>query len=143
MKTIKGNWIMEKDEIINEDLKVEGNILGKNGEIFNLQVKGNLDCWNLNCCNLNCWDLKCYNLDCRNLNCCNLDCCDLDCYDLDCWDLNFFAVCFAYDNIKCKSIKGRRENSRYFVLDGKIIINGKEERSLFGILFKNYEKTKN
>ena len=35
-------------------------------------------------------------------------------------DINYYAVAFAYKNIKCKSIKGSRENSKHFVLDGKI-----------------------
>jgi len=41
--------------------------------------------------------------------------------------LNFYAVAFAYNSFKCKSVKGRRENSRYFCLDGDVIINGKKE----------------
>ena len=56
MKTIKGNLIMKKDMIFNGDLKVEGNILGKNGVRYNLKVNGNLNCRNLDCWNLNCWE---------------------------------------------------------------------------------------
>ena len=98
MKTIKGNLIMEKDMIFNESLKVEGKILGKNGDIFNLIVNGNLtcgnlncndlDCLNLNCRNLNCFDLTCWDLDCRNLDCLNLTCGNLNCRNLNCGDLN-------------------------------------------------------
>jgi len=119
---------MKKDETIEGDLKVKGNILGKGGERFNLIVKGNLDCWNLNCWNLNCCDLDCYDLDCMNLNCCDLDCGDLNCMNLDCKEnVSYYAVCFAYNNIKCKSIEGRRDNSKHFVLDGEIIIDNEEE----------------
>lgn len=50
---------------------------------------------------------------------------DVDAWDVNAWDVNagnisYYAVCFAYHNIKCKSIKGRRDNSKHFVLDGKI-----------------------
>ena len=87
MKIINGNLIMKEDMIFNGDLKVEGNILGKNGNIFNLIVNGDLDCGNLTCKNLNCGDLNCRDLDCWNLNCRNLNCLDLTCKNLDCWDL--------------------------------------------------------
>ena len=35
-------------------------------------------------------------------------------------DINYYAVCYAYENIKCKSIKGRKRNAKHFVLDGKM-----------------------
>ena len=34
--------------------------------------------------------------------------------------INYYAIFCAYENIKCKSIKGRRHNSKHFVLDGKL-----------------------
>ena len=43
-------------------------------------------------------------------------------------DISYYAVCFAYKNITCKSIKGRRDNSKHFSLDGKVTINGKVEK---------------
>ena len=102
MKTIKGNLIMESDMTFEEDLKVEGSISGKDGNRYNLIVKGDLDC---------------YDLDCGNLDCGNLDCKG---------DVFYYAVAFAYNNIKCKSIKGRWKNARHFVLDGKIEISGEK-----------------
>ena len=93
-KTIQGNWIMEKDEIIEGDLKVKGNISGKDGNRYNLIVNGDLNCRNLKC------------------------------GDLNCWDLDFFAVAFAYSSFKCKSVKGRRENSKYFCLDKEVEVTG-------------------
>ena len=47
MKTIKGNLILEKDTIFDDNLTVKGNIMGKDGEIYNLTVKGDLHCLNL------------------------------------------------------------------------------------------------
>jgi len=117
---------MEKDEIIEGNLIVEGNIFGKDGEKYNLIIRGDLNCYDLDCRNLNCLNLNCLNLNCLNLNCSNLDCWNLDCLDLNCLDLNFWAVAFAYKNIKAKSIKSYRDNSRCFVLGGSIILNGKD-----------------
>ena len=115
-KIIEGNLILEKDKVIEEDLIVKGDIFGKGGRRFNLIIKGNLNCRDLKCRDLKCRDLNCWNLNCRNLSCC----------DLKARNISYYAVCFAYKNIECETIKGRRKNCKHFVLDGKIIINGKE-----------------
>jgi hypothetical protein len=113
-KIIKGDLLMKENMIFTESLIVEGNIFGKNGGRFNLFVKGDLNCLDLNCWDLTCRDLNCWNLTSRDLNCKG--------------NINYYAVCFAYRNIKCKSIKGRRENCKHFVLDGGIIINGVKQK---------------
>ena len=49
--------------------------------------------------------------------------CDIDVKcNISAWDITYFAVCDVHSNILCKSIKGRRENSKHFCLDGKITI---------------------
>ena len=110
-KVIKGDLILKKDTTFDESLIVKGNIFGKNGIRYNLRVRG---------------DLNCLNLNCLDLNCLNLNCDDLICWDLNCRDnVSYYAICFAYKNIKCKSIKGRRSNCKEpFVLDGTIEITG-------------------
>jgi len=135
MKIIKGDWVMEKDEFIEEDLRVLGNIYGKDGQRFNLNCR-NLDCWNLNCknlncrnlnCrNLNCMDLNCKNLNCRNLDCWNLNCKNLNCKNLNCMDLDFYAVAVAYNSFKCRSWKAKREKYIIKCLDGEIEIKKDE-----------------
>lgn len=37
--------------------------------------------------------------------------------------IDYYALCVAYYEITCKSIEGRRENSKHFCLDREIIIN--------------------
>ena len=39
-------------------------------------------------------------------------------------NISYYAVCVAYKNIKCKSIKGKRGNHKHFVLDGKLEVLG-------------------
>ena len=141
MKTIKGDLILKENTIIDDDLKVEGNIICEGG-LWNLTCK-DLTCWDLNCwdlkcrdlkCrNLTCWDLKCRNLTCwdlkcrRDLTCLNLDCRDLDCGNLKCWDLSFYAVAVAYKSFKCESWKARRDNYIIKCLDGEIEIKDKKK----------------
>ena len=93
MKIIKGDWILKENTIIDDDVKVEGNIICEGG-------RWNLNCWNLNCGDLNCEDLNCWNLNCK--------------------DLNFYAVAVAYNSFKCKSWKARRNNYIIKCLDGEI-----------------------
>ena len=37
-------------------------------------------------------------------------------------DISYYALCFAYNNIKCKTITGRRNKHKHFVLDGELMI---------------------
>jgi hypothetical protein len=110
-----------KDRIlrVNDNVKIECNI----------SINAIIICRNLNCRNLNCWDFNCRNLNCWNLNCMDLNCKDLDCRDLNCENLNcrnlsYYAVAFAYESFKCKSVKGRRNNSKHFCLDSEVKIKG-------------------
>ena len=122
MKTIKGNLILEKDTIFDDNLTVKGNIMGKDGKRFNLTVKGNLDCRNLDCGDLDCNNLNCGDLDCWDLNCNNLNCWDLNCNNLNCLNLNFYAIAIAHKSFKCKSWKAKRNNYIIKCLDGEIEI---------------------
>jgi hypothetical protein len=112
MKTINGNLIMTEDLTFDEDLKVSGNILGKDGERFNLTVKGNLNARNINA----------EKIDALKIDALKIDALNIDALNIDALDISYYAVCFAYENITCKSIKGRRENSKHFCLDGEITI---------------------
>jgi len=96
---IKGNLILKADTIYNESIEVEGHIICES-ERFSLKVAGNIDAWNINA-----WNINAGNIDARNI---------------DAGDIFYYAVCFAYQNIKCKSIKGNREKHKHFCLDGKI-----------------------
>jgi hypothetical protein len=179
---IKGNLILEKDTTYEEDLKVDGNILGKDGNRYNLAVKGNINArninaWNINARNIDAWNINARNINARNINAWDIDAVDIDAgninarnidawninarninarninardidagdidagninaRNIDAWNINagdinarnidagdisYYAVCFAYYNITCKSIKGRRDNCKHFVLDGEIKI---------------------
>ena len=104
---------------VNDDVKIECNI-SINASI----ICRDLDCMDLDCGNLNCGNLDCGNLDCGNLNCRDLDCWNLNCWDLDCRDLSYYAIAVAYYKFKCKSVVGRRINSKHFCLDSEVIITG-------------------
>ena len=73
---------------------------------FSLDIKCNIKCRNIagiditTACDINAWDIKARNIIAQ--------------------DIRYYAVCYAGDNIKCKSIKGRKRNAKHFVLDGTL-----------------------
>ena len=99
-KVFEKDLVLKKGSVFDESIEVEGNIVGKDGERFDLTVRGDINAWNINAGDINAWDIKAV--------------------DIDALDISYYAVCFAYNNISCKTIKGKRENSKHFCLDGKI-----------------------
>lgn len=87
---------------------------------FDLSVKANIcnalniKAWNIDAWNIKAWDIKAWNIKAWNINAGNIDA----------MDISFHAVCFAHNDILCRSIKSKRQNSKYFSLDGKITIDG-------------------
>lgn len=99
---------------------------------FDLNTSANIEAGCIDGMNLCAVDIKAWDIDTRDLNAFNIDAWDVYAWDIyacniaaeniKARNISYFAVCFACDNIKCKSIKGRRENAKHFVLDGKLEI---------------------
>lgn len=92
--------------------------------IFNFALHINAD---IKARNINAWDIKACNIASLDINAARINARNIDAWDINSFSIvaehiSYFAVCFAYENIKCKSIKGRRGNAKHFVLDGKIEI---------------------
>ena len=81
---------------IDADIIVNGNIIARDITAWNIYA------WNIYAWNINAWDINAG--------------------DIDAEDISFYAVCFAYNSFTCKSIKGKRENSKYFCLDSEVVI---------------------
>ena len=89
---------------------------------FDLDIKANIDACDINARDINAWNIESCDINAININAYDIIADDINAYDIKANNIIYFAVCFAYENIKCKSIKGRRENAEHFVLDGKIEI---------------------
>ena len=85
--------------IFNFDLKVDSNI-----RAYNIRAE------NIDALNIDAWDINARDITARNI----------DAWNINARNINYYGVCFAYQNIKCKSIKGRRENARHYALDGEL-----------------------
>lgn len=86
-----------------------------------------IDAMNINAVNIKAWDIDARDIDAMNIYACDIYAWDIYAYNIEAENIkarniSYFAVCFAYDNIKCKSIIGRRDNAKHFVLDGKLEI---------------------
>ena len=72
MKTIKGDLILTEDYKIEEDLKVEGNIICKGG-VWNINA-WDIDAWNINARNIDAVDINAEDINARNINAWDIIC---------------------------------------------------------------------
>ena len=127
---------VEEHKIIEESITCEFNISLSN----DLIVKGNINtnnidawdinAWDINAWNINAWDINAIDINAIDINAIDINASDINASDINARDINYYAVCFAYNDIRCKSITGRKENHKHFVLDGKIIFKEIEELGL-------------
>ena len=117
--------------IFNFDLNIKSNIYAQQLEARNINAcdinAWNVNAWDIrasdvNACNINARDINAWNIRASRIKARDINANDINSFSIVADNINYFAVCFAYENIKCKSIKGRRENAKHFVLDGKIEI---------------------
>ena len=98
------------------DLRIKSNIYAGNINAWHIKA-GNIDAGNINAGDIKAEDIKAWNIKAGNINAGNIDA----------EDISYYAVCVSYQNIKCKSITGRRENAKHICLDGKIILKEESE----------------
>ena len=122
--------------IFNFDLNVEANIEAYDIETCDINV------WNINACNIkanniyanniNANHIKAHNIYALDIKVKNIIANDISAGDINAWnieacDISYWAVCFAYNSIKCKSITSIRENHKHFVLDGELVVEEDEK----------------
>src|SRR3990167_8996139 len=115
----------ESIDITSFNLDVEAKI-----EVAGNIKAGNINAWDIKAGNINAWDIKAGNIKAGNINAWDIKAGNINAGNINAGDINaevvsYYAVVFAYKNIKVKSIKGRRENSKHFVLDGKLEVEEK------------------
>ena len=87
---------------------------------FDLDVNSNIEAYDINANNIDVYDIKA-----GNINALDVDSDNICAININANNISYYAVCFAYENIKCKSIKGRRKNHKHFVLDGVLEVEDK------------------
>lgn len=94
---------------------------------FNLNVVSHIYARDITAYDIKAQDIDAGNINAVNINAWYIDAVDITASDINAWDISYHGVCFAYHNISCTSIKGRRGNCKHFVLDGEITIGPKEQ----------------
>lgn len=119
----KSNTYIFKEEgryidlvVFNFDLDIGANIEAGSIDSLNICAK------NIKACDIDTKDLNAINIEAWDIYARDIYACNIEADNIKARNISYFAVCFAYDNIKCKSIKGERENAKHFVLDGKLEI---------------------
>ena len=80
--------------------------------------------WNINAQNIEAWDINAC-----DISACNINAWNINAKNINARNINYYAVCFAYNDIKCGSIKGCQNNSKHFVLDGKLEVKNENKEA--------------
>ena len=115
--------------IFNFDLNVDANIEVYNIIACDIFVR-NINARNIHANNINANHIKAHNIYALDIKVKNIIANDIAAGYINAWnieacDISYWAVCFAYNSIKCKSITSKRENHKHFVLDGKLEVGEK------------------
>ena len=117
------------------------NITARNIEALDIDARNidalNIDARNITARDIDILDITAHNIDAHNITAHDVNADDITAHDVNARNVNYFAVCFAYENIICDSIEGRRGNSKHFCLDGEITIREPETIEVLG---KTYNK---
>ena len=129
-KTIKGDLILTKDFSYDGKLIVEGNIICEGG-LWNIKAR-NIKAWNIEAGDIEAWDIEAENIkagdieagdiEAENIEAGDIEARDIEAWDIKAGDIDYWAVCYARNSFKCKSVKGRRENCKHFCLGKEIEI---------------------
>lgn len=84
--------------------------------ICDIVVDSGINAWDINALDINACDIKAWDIKARDINA----------LDIKANNISFYAVCFARETFVCNSIKGRRENSKYFCLDSDVVIKSQK-----------------
>lgn len=130
------------DIIINFELAINGNIKAGNITALNISVR-NINAGHINASHITAHGIRSGNIHARDITADyifsgnidadritakHLDAQNVHAYAIEAHDIFFHAVCYTYNNIVCKNIRGLREDSKYFSLDGKVIIETEDEK---------------
>ena len=113
------NLIATADEsntiVLNEDLQIT----------FDCKIPCSIEACNINAFNINAYDIEAYDIKADNIKADNIEADNITANNIE-----YYALCIAYESLKCKLISGRRENSFHKCLDQEIEIIKKTEETV-------------
>ena len=120
MKVYKTQAQVEKD-IKNGVLAIDGDVRFE----CSINIEASIIASDINAEDINAWNINASDINASDITASDITASDITASDITARDINardilYYAVCFAYQNIKCLSIKSKREVSKHFCLDGEI-----------------------
>ena len=97
---------------------------------FVLKINSDINAWNINAWDIDAGDINAGSINAKDINAGSINAKDINALGINAGDINYWAVCFASKSFKCKSIKGRRSNSKHFCLDNEIIFKKEEPKKV-------------
>lgn len=125
-------------EIAFDGFNICVDIICKN--IYSKDYPRNITARNINAGNINAGNINAWDINAGDIIATDIIATDIKAYEINARDINYYAVCSAYADIKCKSIKGRRANSKHFCLDREITIIEDEKIETIEIAGHKYSK---
>ena len=89
---------------------------------FNLDVDANIDAFTIIGRDITALNIEASDIIARDIRVKDIYADNIEADNIKATNIIYLAVCFAYNNIKCKSMMGRYCNAKHFVLDGKLEI---------------------
>ena len=117
--------------IFNFDLNVDANIEAYNINAFDIHVRdinayyikaNDIYANNINANHIKAHNIYALDIKVKNIIANDITAGDINAWNIDACNISYWAVCFAYNSIKCKSITSKRENHKHFVLDGELVV---------------------
>ena len=110
-------YVFEDDVEFLNNINVKASIKAHNIYAWN---------WNIDALNIEANDICVGNIMALDICANNIKAHNIEGLNIDANNIDYFAVCFAYNRIRCNFIKGIHPNAKHFVLDGKLIFKGDE-----------------
>ena len=111
---------------------------------FDLNIDAHIDASDINARDIKAWNIESLDINARNIHANNIDANNINANNINAWNIdanniNYYEACFAYKNIKSKSIKRIRENANRFMLDENIESNENDTlgENSGNIIYKN------
>ena len=126
------NGVLRVDDDIHitfDDCEIEADIVCFDLTAHNL-IAHDIMAQNITARNINALNITALNINALDINADNINADNINAHNINAYNIDYYGVCFAYKNIFCTSIRGRRENAKHFCLDGEITIRDREPETI-------------
>ena len=128
--------------IVDGAITIDGNLYIE----CDVSIDADINARDINAGDIKAWDINARYIDARNIdadiNARDINAGDIKARYIDARNISYYAGCFAYNNIECTSIKGRREKCKHFCLDGEVTIKKEKKRVTLELTNEQLDKIK-